>query len=453
MTAVLQEYGLLIISAMAVGGFFVIFTVFMGSEEADVSARRIYKGNQLWANQGYTEGGGETSFEVLFNDEADMNNFYGMTDVITNASKTSIPFFIVSDSKDYIFRPVSTGTKVYNGINIPTHADTIKVTRDRLLEGVDCYYYDSSGQKVALNKNDITVLVTYYEYQIAYNEDTLAPTGVPQVEEVQAVDMFGNPIFNADGSPQIVTRYLYSVNPGTDDLRLESDFEGYGTNCDKQFLPDDGIANNGIGDGIEISADTAYKIKVIYRIEHGTMKAEYTALFSNKIRPQYQRADWMFDQVFDNTNEERDPVTGQNVLSLEGYSLRPESIESDYVVVPEYEPTVTQIYTNGEDASNPDNNPNKSEDKSTETPKEEPKVDNEEKTNVDNSNDDNGSDSSDKSTDTTDTSSSSSSSTGTTTGNSSSSGDSGADTSNTSSSEPRSSEPTSEQSGGTTDGE
>ena len=444
MTAILQEYGLLIISAMAVGGFFVIFTVFMGSEEADVSARRIYKGNQLWANQGYTEGGGETSFEVLFNDEADMNDFYGMTDVITNASKTSIPFFIVSDSKDYIFRPVSTGTKVYNGINIPTHADTIKVTRDRLLEGVDCYYYNSSGQKVALNKNDITVLVTYYEYQIAYNEDTLAPTGVPQVEEVQAVDMFGNPIFNADGSPQIVTRYLYSVNPGTDDLRLESDFEGYGTNCDTQFTPG--------ASGIEISADTAYKIKVIYRIEHGTMKAEYTALFSNKIRPQYQRADWMFDQVFDNTNEERDPVTGQNVLSLEGYSLRPESIESDYVVVPEYEPTVTQVYTNGEDASNPDNNPNKSEKKPTETPKEEPKADNEEKTNVDNSNDN--SDFSNETTDTTNTSSSSSSTTDTSSDSSSSAdtgSDSGTDTSNTSSSEPSGSEPSSEQSRGTSD--
>ena len=433
MTAILQEYGLLIISAMSVGGFFVIFTVFMGSEDSDESARRIYKGNQLWANQGYTEGGGETSFEVLFNDEADINDFYGMTDVITNASKTSIPFFIVSDSKDYIFRPVALNppTKTYNGIEIPVHADTIKVTRDRLLEGVDCYYYNSSGQKVALNKNDITVLVTYYSYQIAYNEDTLAPTGVPQVEEVQAVDMFGNPIFNADGSPQIVTRYLYSVNPGTDDLRLESDFEGYGTNCDDQFKPG--------ASGIEISADTAYKIKVIYRIEHGTMKAEYTALFSNKIRPQYQRADWMFDQVFDNPNEERDPVTGQNVLSLEGYSLRPESIESDYVVVPEYEPTVTQVYTNGEDASNPDNNPNKSEKKPTETPKEEPKVDNEEKTNVDNSNDN--SDSSNETTDTTNTSSttdtSSDSSSSADTGS-----DSGTDTSNTSSSE---------QSGGTSD--
>ena len=164
------------------------------------------------------------------------------------------------------------------------------------------------GVSAFCGSEDITgstvVVVTQYipEFVLADNSDSegsdpndksVAVTGKKVTEEVMAIDKFGNIIKDSQGHPILTTRVKYQTKSGVafDSTKLKSDdLTNYGRFYSDEF--------NGSGSGITLKSDYPYKFKVVYRVTKGTMKAEFTALFSTEVREQHERADELYDRYF-----------------------------------------------------------------------------------------------------------------------------------------------------------
>lgn len=266
-----KEYGLFIVSCLGVACFLFIFKWLLISEQTSLvnsyTSARVYQTSYVNGKDTWT--GTEQALGID-------NSITGVT----------IPRFVVSSSKDYVIKAPSNDVATY------------QLTRDMLMDGVSafCGSEDITGSTV--------VVVTQYipEFVLADNSDSeesdpndksVAVTGKKVTEEVMAIDKFGNIIKDSQGHPILTTRVKYQTKSGVafDSTKLKSDdLTNYGRFYSDEF--------NGSGSGITLKSDYPYKFKVVYRVTKGTMKAEFTALFSTEVREQHERADELYDRYF-----------------------------------------------------------------------------------------------------------------------------------------------------------
>ena len=266
-----KEYGLFIVSCLGVACFLFIFKWLLISEQTSLvnsyTSARVYQTSYVDGKDTWT--GTEQALGID-------NSITGVT----------IPRFVVSPSKEYVIKAPSNDVATY------------QLTRDMLMDGVSAF----------CGSEDITastvVVVTQYipEFVLADNSDSeesdpndksVAVTGKKVTEEVMAIDKFGNIIKDSQGHPILTTRVKYQTKSGVafDSTKLKSDdLTNYGRFYSEEF--------NGSGTGITLKSDYPYKFKVVYRVTKGTMKAEFTALFSTEVREQHERADELYDRYF-----------------------------------------------------------------------------------------------------------------------------------------------------------
>lgn len=249
MKAILSEYVMLIVSILIVGVFLFLWEM-MTSENSSNNLDKAFDNAFCWSDENLIQhlkyNGGDyytldTSSDIL--DVSD--KLYGVDNIVLNLSQ---PYFKVDDNKDYIIKPVNESTKYQ------------KWTKSDALQGVSACYRDKNGVEHQIS--DITVLVTEYipktindgtgEYVI-YDSSTIL------MEEMDATDKYG--------------RYL---------------IDGYGERVKTtQIVYDDGMnynVDNFASNGLQVDNDIPKKYKVVYRVQYGSLKAQYTAIFLNQTR-------------------------------------------------------------------------------------------------------------------------------------------------------------------------
>lgn len=266
-----KEYGLFIVSCLGIACFLFIFKWLLISEQTSLvnsyTSARVYQTSYVNGKDTWT--GTEQALGID-------NSITGVT----------IPRFVVSPSKEYVIKAPSNDVATY------------QLTRDMLMDGVSAF---CGSEDIT---NSTVVVVTQYipEFVLADNSDSeesdpddksVAVTGKKVTEEVMAIDKFGNIIKDSQGHPILTTRVKYQTKSGVafDSTKLKSDdLTNYGRFYSEEF--------NGSGTGITLKSDYPYKFKVVYRVTKGTMKAEFTALFSTEVREQHERADELYDRYF-----------------------------------------------------------------------------------------------------------------------------------------------------------
>lgn len=323
MRNIIQEYGLFAIAAVGIIAFFIVLRTFLVGDTSVVA-------NQALAAVDMGTDGGTI---------APTEDSWGITNVTTDSSKTSFPYFEIADSKKYVIMPDNVGTEDILG------SEETYIERDFLLDGVHAYY-DVNGIKTEIPQSSIVINLIIYEpkMELAVNTEddaskqSIAITGQMVTEQVRAVDKFGNFILDDDGNYVLTTRAAYLRNSRDRGIPSEelaaTDYQDYGT-----YIIDFGGLSSGTYTADEIkesdyqgltewalSSDLPYKVKVIYRVKNGTLNSEYTAIFTNQMRNQRPRAEKLYEDFFTegvrNYSElNKEPVAVMNLLpEVEDYS-------------------------------------------------------------------------------------------------------------------------------------
>lgn len=323
MRNIIQEYGLFAIAAVGIIAFFIVLRTFLVGDTSVVA-------NQALAAVDMGTDGGTI---------APTEDSWGITNVTTDSSKTSFPYFEIADSKKYVIMPDNVGTEDILG------SEETYIERDFLLDGVHAYY-DVNGVKTEIPQSSIVINLIIYEpkMELAVNTEddaskqSIAITGQMVTEQVRAVDKFGNFILDDDGNYVLTTRAAYLRNSRDRGIPSEelaaTDYQDYGT-----YIIDFGGLSSGTYTADEIkesdyqgltewalSSDLPYKVKVIYRVKNGTLNSEYTAIFTNQMRNQRPRAEKLYEDFFTegvrNYSElNKEPVAVMNLLpEVEDYS-------------------------------------------------------------------------------------------------------------------------------------
>lgn len=406
MRGFIREYGLFAISLIGIACFLGIFSTMLSGDNSIVVT---YLKNTV--DMGTDGGKGSPS-----------KDSFGITGIVTkevNGVFTSQPYFEVADNKSYTFEPVNMGTENFDYStlsDVSSAADTALknaqgsehtiIKRDFLLNGIEVFYTDKDGNKVKIPNDEITINLTIYEPQMEYASNTSSDTSLHSVsitgkilyEDVRAVDKYGNYILDDNGDYVLTSRVAYKRNsrdrglPSTE--LAANDYRDYGT-----YIIDFGGISKSEGysaeevassdeQGIEeynLSSDLPYKIKAVYRVKHDTISTEYTAIYTNTLRYQSQRAMDIYNAYFTNgdrnalalNEEEKNPVSVMMMrnpaLKYEWEYVPPElpdeELELDDEPVVEEFDSILDGGTDSDDNSNPDNslNPDSSSSSNSDT--------------------------------------------------------------------------------------
>lgn len=268
MNEFMQEYGLIVISMISAIFFMYVFQYMVTHSVV------AYNTHTIWSK--------EDIYDIL-NNTAKGNSFYmdgyGMSDEASIQALKTPSFHIDTTQYDNIIKVPQT-----NGV----YANEVTVTRERLLQGIE-----GRLDNVAIAPSNITLVVIKYQPQYDGEGGSNVYTRQNQVvakKSVWARDKFDNYIYerNADGTLKTDSdgKYIHVFEEQTS-YNVDNDVDY--SNSSIEFAPEYGenVSDAFVvgGAGVTIPTDESYKFKVIYRIEHGSYKAELTTLYANEVRP------------------------------------------------------------------------------------------------------------------------------------------------------------------------
>lgn len=270
MRAFLREYGLAIVSIVAVLCIFGVYNY--------VSHNNIV-GLKFW-----TRGNDKNDYDGMFSSDLDV-------------SETGQPYFDFAGNGNYVFEPKEIGVTLIDGEEVPKFEPEVLITRDDLLAPVTLRgIVDGSYHGVNLDK--VELVVTAYEVRVS--DDDLIPK--VETDMVHVADKFGVLRYNDDGTPVLEERVGYAYRANAEgvidkpDYIKETDSRVYG----KVFTNGE-FDLGGVGNSFNSNKNT--KLRVVYRyVDEATgYKAEAMKIFTLKSAPQITTAenlDALYDKFF-----------------------------------------------------------------------------------------------------------------------------------------------------------
>ena len=270
MKVILGEYGIIVIVCLAVAMALLVFGMLIS--DGDSGLAFVYNTDHIYDND-------VLSASDVVAEQRTFTKVDGATTVIENSRK---PNFVVTttEKSDYVI-PVPEG--VLNG------------TESTVTSG---YTYDevvkmfSMNDKLKLSLWDGTKYVNYSlpsdKVELVITKYVPVTSGIDGgfvLEEVDALDKFGNYIYDENG------------------VRLQQTEVAYA----KTLYTRDNIAD------FYINWDEEARFSVIFRYQEGTLKAEFSSIFANDMRPSYsiytEVYEWWSDwyEVDENGNEVTNP--------------------------------------------------------------------------------------------------------------------------------------------------
>lgn len=322
MNEFMQEYGLIVISMISAIFFMYVFQYMVTHSVV------AYNTHTIWSK--------EDIYDIL-NNTAKGNSFYmdgyGMSDEASIHALKTPSFYIDTTKYDNIIKVPQT-----NGV----YANEVTVTRERLLQGIE-----GRLDNVAIAPSNITLVVIKYQPQYDGEGGSNVYTRQNQVvakKSVWARDKFGNYIYerNADGTLKTDSdgKYIHVFEEQTS-YNVDNDVDY--SNSSIEFAPEYGenVSDAFVvgGAGVTIPTDESYKFKVIYRIEHGSYKAELTTLYANEVRPALVKTvvdghsvfdftlhDTLYNQVFVKKTEDNIVQNDDNLNTEDGIPSASEDV-------------------------------------------------------------------------------------------------------------------------------
>lgn len=248
MKAILSEYTVLVVAIVIVGVFFILLDTMLNGNSSN-NLYNAFNSAFCWSDENLLQyikynGGDYYTLDVNSGILDASDRMYGIDNIVPDLSQ---PYFKVEPNKDYIIKPINDSTS------------TQKWTKASALQGVSAYYKDKYGNEHAIS--DITVLVTEYSPKMAAsgeNEYIIYDSSKVVVKDSDALDKWG-----------------YTVEGDSTNVKLP------------QIVYEDGknynVANFA-SNGLVVNNDIPRKYKVVYRVQYGSLKAQYTAIFINQTR-------------------------------------------------------------------------------------------------------------------------------------------------------------------------
>lgn len=273
MKTFVNQYGLFTISCISIVVLFILIYLFLAS---DNSVLRTTNKSMFWNGLQVTKNG-SGEFSLVSSTADSVNSQHLITNILNTTAEASIPRFssIKADPNAYFIDPTSFTIDEAGMYTIP---------RD--------YFYDIdkllADGTFPFNSSNFELVLIKYEPMTEY-VGGLATSAV--IEEVPAVDKYGNFLYEADGKTHIMTQRIEYSNSKPSDLQAQF--------WDDKLDEFEDMYGSVVTDSnIQLSADVSYKFKAIYRYVNGTFKGECTKIFTTKIREQQSRHDELFKEYF-----------------------------------------------------------------------------------------------------------------------------------------------------------
>ena len=252
MKTLLGEYGIIVIACLSIAVVLVIYGALISGEDSGLSF--IYNTDHIYDND-------LLSSSDVVADQRVFAEIDGSTVVVDESHK---PNFVVDTSAtkdDYI---ISVPANVANGTeSTVTSGYTYEQVLDmfRIGNKLKLSLWDGTKYVNHALPNDVELVITKYTPVVS------GLNGEFILTEEDAVDKFGNYILNADGTRVQQTKVAYS----------------------KAIYTRDNI------DEFYINWDEEARYSVIFRYTLGTLKAEYSTMFVNRMRP----AESIYEEVYE----------------------------------------------------------------------------------------------------------------------------------------------------------
>lgn len=237
----IEEYGRLAISIIAMLGFFFLLGMLLGREDEDGSIKHIFRSNRQDSTALFGKQDAIKGVDGEFNYDPSISDFdYSEVVIGDTLMSDSAPYFKVDENAIFTI-----------GYNQFDYTDAFRY--------ITPYY---NGENI-LNKSkssdgkDIKITVLAYEYKPVIEKSESDINGHVVMEEVYAKDKYGHYIYSLDGKEKLKTlQPKYDISNS-----VELTKSNYISSLDKN-----------------------YKIKLVYRVQVGTYKAECEAVYTkNKV--------------------------------------------------------------------------------------------------------------------------------------------------------------------------
>ncbi len=275
MKSFLQEYGLLIISVIVASMVLIIWSKLINN---DNGLSFIYNTNSMFQ---------ELKDTISGNEEDIMDSFAGVKNSVANAYS---PYFKINDSiniddtfrlnEDDLFEKVEDVNNTSDGYHyrLVLKDKDINALKNRLtsdFNGIQIIKRSKSGEEKETDISKLTVVIVESRPSIGY----VVVDGVAKeqylLEDIDALDKFGNRIIDKDSNT-----FVKSSQVAYDTIIWNID--GKASN-----ISEDDNAEYRKLDEFSINPEIPSRYRVIYRYQDGALKCEYTKMFLNEVRTEY----------------------------------------------------------------------------------------------------------------------------------------------------------------------